>query len=138
MRSERGSVTVFAVGVLVLAFLLVVGLAGIGQVLVARNKVVTAAEAGALAAAPVTFRPFGASGSATAEAAELVRANGAELVACSCDHNPGYDPRTATVTARLLVTVLGFRKITLEATAAAEFRPVALLDRPELRSVTGR
>ena len=130
--------TVFAVGMLVLAFLLVVGLAGIGQVLVARNKVVTAAEAGALAAAPVTFRPFGASGSATGEAAKLVQANGAELIACSCVHDPGYDPRTVTVTVRLIVAVLGLREVVLEATAAAEFRPVALLDGPELRSVTGR
>ena len=61
--------TVFAVGVLVLGFLLVVALAAVGQVLIARSRVVTAAEAGALAAAPVTFRPFGAAGSATAEAA---------------------------------------------------------------------
>ena len=133
MRSERGSVTVFAVGVLVLAFLLVVGLAGIGQVLVARNRVATAAEAGALAAAPVTFRPFGASGSAIEEAARLVRANGAELMVCSCAHDPGYDPRTVIVTVRSTVTVLGLREVTLEAIAAAEFRPIALLDGPETR-----
>ena len=128
MNSERGSVTVAAVGALTLGFLLVVGLAGIGQLFIARSKVVAAAEAGALAAAPVTFRPFGASGSATAEAAKLVRANGAELTRCSCTHDPGYDPRTAIVTARMTVAVLGFREVTLEATAAAEFRPVALLD----------
>ena len=138
LRSERGSVTVFAVGVLVLGFLLVVALAGVGQVLVARSRVVTAAEAGALAAAPVTFRPFGADGSATAEAALLVRANGAELLSCSCLHDPGYAPRTVTVTARLPVTVLGLGEMTLEAAAAAEFRPVALLDGPELRSAVDR
>lgn len=123
--------TVFAVGVLVLAFMLLVGLAGIGQVVLARSRVVTAAEAGALAAAPVTFRPFGASGSATEEAARLVRANGAELMVCSCAHDPGYDPRTVIVTVRLTVTILGLREVTLEATATAEFRPVALLDGPE-------
>ena len=138
LRSERGSVTVFAVGVLLFGFLLVVALAGVGQVLVVRSRVVTAAEAGALAAAPVTFRPFGADGSATAEAARLVRANGAELLSCSCTHDPGYAPRTVTVTVRLPVTVLGLGEMTLEATAAAEFRPVALLDGPELRPVAGR
>lgn len=138
LRSERGSVTVFAVGVLLFGFLLVVALAGVGQVLVVRSRVVTAAEAGALAAAPVTFRPFGAAGSATAEAARLVRANGAELLSCSCAHDPGYAPRTVTVTVRLPVTVLGLGEMTLEATAAAEFRPVALLDGPELRPVAGR
>lgn len=137
--SERGSVTVVAVGVLTFGFVLVVALAGIGQVLVARTKVVTAAEAGALAAAPVTFRPFGALGAPAAEADRMVRANGAELVACVCPHDPGYDPRTATVTARLAVAVLGFREITLQATAAAEFSPVDLLDGSDdgLPRVTG-
>ena len=135
MRSERGSVSVLVVGVSVLACALVVGLAGMGQILLARERAVAAAEAGALAAAPVTFRPFGATGSATEEAAKLVRANGAELMACSCDHDPGYDPRTVTVTARLTVAVLGFRTVTLEATAAAEFRPVALLENRELDPV---
>ena len=125
LRSERGSVTVFAVGVLVLGFLLVVALAAVGQVLIARSRVVTAAEAGALAAAPVTFRPFGAAGSATAEAALLVRANGAELLSCSCSHDPGYAPRTVTVTARLPVTVLGLGEMTLE--ADPDRLPTALL-----------
>lgn len=127
MSSERGSITVLSVSALVLVFLLAVGVAGVGQVLVARARAVTAAEAGALAAAPVTFRPFGASGSAADEAARLVRANGAEFLSCSCDHDPGYSPRTVMVTARWTVTVLGLRDIGLEATAAAEFRPVELL-----------
>ena len=119
--------TIMSVGALVLVFALLVGMAGVAQVLVARIRVVTAAEAGALAAAPVTFRPFGASGSAVGEAARLVRANGADFVSCSCDHDPGYAPRTATVTARLTVAVLGIRDIGLEATAVAEFSPVVLL-----------
>ena len=131
MRSERGSVSLFAAGVLVMIGTLIAGLAGIGQVLLARSQAVTAAEAGALAAAPVTFRPFGATGSAASEAARLVRANGARLVACTCTHDPGYEPRTVTVTVRVPVAVLGLREFTLEASAAAEFRPVALLDVPE-------
>lgn len=91
LRSERGSVSVFVVAVLVVGFLLVVAVAGIGQVVLARERVVTEAEAGALAAAPVTFRSFGASGSATAEAERFVQANGASLVKCDCAHNPRYD-----------------------------------------------
>ena len=129
--------TVAAVGVLVFGFLLVVAVSGIGQVVIARTKVVTAAEAGALAAAPVTFRPFGASGSPTAEADRLVRANGAELVRCICPYDPGYDPRTAVVTARLTVAVLGFREVTMQATAAAEFSPVVLLDGPNIGAADG-
>lgn len=127
MRSERGSAAIAAVGVVVLGFVLMVGLAGVGKVVLARSKVVAAAEAGALAAAPVTFRPFGATGSPSAEADRLVRANGAVLVRCYCPYDPGYGPRTVVVTARLRATVLGIREMTLEATAAAEFSPVALL-----------
>ena len=74
--------------VIPLVFLLIAGIMEVA--VVARTSL-------QLAAAPVTFRPFGAAGSATAEAAWLVRA-----------------------------------------TAAAEFRPVALLDGPELRPVAGR
>ena len=125
-RSERGSVSVLVVTVLTLGFLLAVAVTGIGQVLVARERLITAAEAGALAAAPVTFRPFGASGSPGAEADRLVRSNGAELVRCYCSYDPQYNSRTVTVTARLAVTVLGLREIDLEYTAAAEFRPVDL------------
>ena len=127
MRSERGSAAIAAVGAVVLGLVLMVGLAGIGQVVLAREKVVAAAEAGALAAAPVTFRPFGATGSPSAEADRLVRANGAVLVRCYCRSDPGYSPRTAVVTARLKLAVLGIREVTLEATAAAEFSPVAVL-----------
>lgn len=133
MRSERGSAAIAAVGLVVLGFMLMVGLAGIAQVVLARAKVVAAAEAGALAAAPVTFRPFGATGSPSAEADRLVRANGARLVRCSCPYDSGYGPRTVVVTARLSTTVLGLREMTLRATAAAEFSPVALLVRPGTR-----
>ena len=128
-RSDRGSVSVFVVATSMMGFLLVVALVGIGQFVVARERVAAAAEAGALAAAPVTFRPFGAPGSAVAEAERLVRANGAELVRCDCSHSPRYHTRTATVTARLAVTVLGFQRIDLQYTAAAEFRPVDLIHR---------
>ena len=130
LKREQGSVSVFVVAALILGFLLAVAVAGIGQVVVARERVVAAAEAGALAAAPVTFRSFGASGSAAGEADRLVRANGALLVRCDCSHNPRYDSRTATVTARLRVAVLGFQEIDLEHTAAAEFRPVDLISEP--------
>ena len=120
--------TVVAVGVLIIGCLIAVALAGIGQLAIARTKAVTAAEAGALAAAPVTFRPFGTSGSPRAEADRLVRANGAVLVRCICPYDSRYDSRTVTVTARIRVAVLGFREVTLDAVAAAEFSPVALLD----------
>lgn len=127
MGTDRGSVSVFAAGALVLALVLAAGVTAIGQVLIARNRIIAAAEAGALAAAPVTFRPFGAAGSATDEAARLVRSNGATLVRCDCRPNPGYGARTVIVTASANVNVMGIRETRIEATAAAEFRPMALL-----------
>lgn len=130
MSRDRGSVTVLAVGALVLALILVVGVTAIGQVLIARNRVIAAAEAGALAAAPVTFRPFGATGSASEEASRLVHSNGATLVRCDCRPDRGYAPRTVVVTAMVTIDVLGLREWSLEATAAAEFRPVAVLVGP--------
>lgn len=130
ISADRGSVTVFAIAAIVLALVLMTGATAVGQVLVARNRVVAAAEAGALAAAPVTFRPFGATGSAIDEAARLVRSNGATLVRCACPPDRRYGPRTVVVTARAYVDVLGLREMSVEATAAAEFRPVALLVGP--------
>ena len=130
MGSDRGSVTVFAIGALALALVLMAGVTAIGQVVIARNRVTAAAEAGALAAAPVTFRPFGAAGSATDEAARMVRSNGATLIRCDCRPDPGYNPRTATVTAMVKVNVMGLRETRIEASAVAEFRPVALLAGP--------
>ena len=130
ISADRGSVTVFAIAAIVLALVLMAGATAVGQVLVARNRVTAAAEAGALAAAPVTFRPFGATGSAIDEAARLVRANGATLLRCDCRPDRGYDPRTVAVTATVTVDVLGIREVSMEATAVAEFRPVALLVGP--------
>lgn len=127
MGTDRGSVTVFAVGALVLALVLAAGVTAIGQVLIARNRVIAAAEAGALAAAPVTFRPFGTTGSATDEATRLVHSNGATLVRCDCRPDPGYGARAVIVTAAANVNVMGLRETKIEATAGAEFRPVALL-----------
>lgn len=127
ISADRGSVTVLAVGALVLALLLAAGVTAIGQVLIARSRVIAAAEAGALAAAPVTFRPFGAAGSPTDEATRLVRSNGATLVRCDCRPDPGYGARTVIVTATANVNVMGLRETRIEATAAAEFRPVDLL-----------
>lgn len=122
--------TVLTVGVLVLALVLAAGVTAIGQVSIARNRVTAAAEAGALAAAPVTFRPFGATGSAVDEAARLVHSNGAKLIRCDCRPDRGYHPRTVAVTATVDVDVLGLREVSIEATAVAEFRPVALLVGP--------
>lgn len=127
MRSERGSVTAAILGVAAVTMAVAAGLAGTGQILSARGTALAAAEAAALAAAPVTFRPFGAAGSPREEAARYARSNGAELVECLCPPEPGYEARTAAVKVRVRGSVLGLFPITVEAAAAAEFRPAALL-----------
>lgn len=127
MSLERGSVTVAFLGVAAAALAVAAGLAGAGQVLAARGSALAAAEAAALAAAPVTFRPFGASGTPREEAARYARSNGAELLECLCPLQPGYEARTAAVKVRVRGSALGLVPITVEATAAAEFRPMLLL-----------
>ena len=127
MRTERGSVTVLLVGILVFGFTLVVALAGIGQVVVARAEGGHRRRSWSAGGGPGHVPPVRSIGIPHHEAAKMVRANGAVLVRCACPHDPGYGPRTAVVTARLRTAILGLREVTLEATAAAEFTPVALL-----------
>ena len=76
------SLLLLAVGgfVVVLAVLL----ADLGGFLAARLQASAAADAAALAAAPVTFRRFGSAGTPIDEAARFAVANGARLVTCRC------------------------------------------------------
>ena len=128
--SERGSVTVLMAGVVGLGLAVVLGLAAVGQLLIARASASAAADAGALAAAPVTFRQFGASGSAADEARRFASANGARLVRCDCSSNSTYAARIVIVEVAIDVVVLGRFATTVSATSAAEFLPVELLGIP--------
>lgn len=127
MRDEQGSVTVVTVGVIAVGLLLVVGLVAVGQLAAGRIQATNAADAAALAAAPVTFRPFGAEGSPLDEAAIFAAANGAEVVACRCPLDSSYAQRTVTVTVQIEVDVVGYWGVTIRATSSAEFRPTVLL-----------
>ena len=100
----------------------------VGQYLIGYAQAQGAADAAALAAAPVTFRPFGAAGSARREATIFATANGAELVACRCDPDPSWDARTAVVTVRRTFRVVLFGEQSVEATSRAEFMPARLLE----------
>src|SRR5438552_3448337 len=83
MRSEGGSVSVVAAGVMVLTVVLTMGAADVGRALVAQARARTAADAAALAAAQELALP---SGRSPAEVASeyAVRDDG-ELLSCSCD-----------------------------------------------------
>lgn len=126
---ERGSLPVL-VGVVALVALLALALAGSGILVSTYARAATAADAAALAAAPVTFHPFGARGSPTQEAGRLARVNGARLVACECAPDPTWVERTVTVTVERVVTVPWGQTLSVRATSRATFDPVRLLEAP--------
>lgn len=83
IRDERGSGGVLALAVLAVLALLAVTAVGIGSALAARQRVVAAADAGALAAADtaIGIHP----GVPCAIAADVVAAHGATLAACEVE-----------------------------------------------------
>ena len=124
---ERGGVAVLLLGVAAVAMLLGAVLGGVGAYLRARVEAVAAADAAALAAAPVTFLPFGAEGSPADEAARFAAANGARLLACACPVDPSWEPRTVSGRVAREVRVWPLGPLTVVAVSRAEFEPALLL-----------
>jgi hypothetical protein len=118
---------VIGTALMAMIVLLIVGVAGAGMIVATHSSVATAADAAALAAAPVTFRPFGATGSARAEAARFARANGATIVSCRCRQDPMWSVRTVAVTVERLVRTPWGQTLRIRATSRATFDPTALL-----------
>lgn len=108
--------------------LMTLSVAAVGQYLVAAGSAQTAADAAALAAAPVTFRPFGATGTAREEAARFARENDARLVSCECRHDSGWAVRRVEVRVARSVTLVLFGSRKVEAVGRAEFAPALLLE----------
>ena len=125
--AESGSIVI---GTAMVAFVLVmiVAVGSVGGAIGAYTKASAAADAAALAAAPVTFRPFGASGTPTREAALFATANGAVLTSCQCPVNRSWDTRTVVVTVARTVSVMGIGTVRVRATSRATFEPAALLN----------
>ena len=131
MTSERGSVAIVAAALIGLLAVLTAGLGGLAQVVAARGQAQMAADAAALAAAPVTFRMFGAHGSARGEAGRFAEANSARLVRCAgCESDPSWQSRIVEVVVSVEVNVLGLGVSSVSAKSAAEFNPVLLLGAP--------
>jgi len=124
--SESGSIVVGA-ALVGFVLMMIVAVASVGAALGAYTKAAGAADAAALAAAPVTFRPFGASGSPTREAALFASANGTTLVSCVCPVDRSWNQRTVTVTVERPVTIMGIGTARVHATSRATFEPAALL-----------
>jgi secretion/DNA translocation related TadE-like protein len=130
--SERGSVSILAVGLIGMLVVLGLMLGAAGQVLTARSRVQAAADAAALAAAPVTFRRFGSSGDPAAEAARFAEANGVRLIRCFCPIDRSWHSRIVEVEVGEEINLIGMGLTEVRAKAAAEFIPVQLLPLDDL------
>lgn len=130
MTGQRGAATLPLLGIVVLLVMLTLVLVDLGRYLGARLQAAAAADAAALAAAPVTFRPFGASGTAAAEASHFAEANGARLESCACSHDPTWETREVEVVVSRDVELFVFGGHTVTAASRAEFAPTRLVHPP--------
>ena len=128
MSSDRGAVTVVLLAVATATLVVALAVVAVGQFLAGHATARMAADAAALAAAPVTFRPFGAEGTPAQEAARFAGLNGSRLVSCVCPLDESWDIRTAQVTVERTFTVVLFGAQTVRASARAEFAPTRLLE----------
>ena len=129
MSTESGVAGVLVAGLAAVAMVLGLLVADVARTVATRAQVTAAADAAALAAAPATFARFGTSGDPVRAAAEMAAANGVELVECSCRIDRSWETRRVTVTVTTPVDLLFLGDRLLTATAAAEFRPIALAGR---------
>jgi len=125
--NQRGSAAVLLVAVAGFVLLLAVVLGAIGVCLRARVEAVAAADAAALAAAPVTFAAFGAEADPAAEASRFAALNGTRLLECACPVDPSWEPRTVTVRVARDVVLWPMGSVTVTAVGRAEFVPALLL-----------
>lgn len=125
--NDRGTVTLVMLAVGGLVMLLMTALVAVAGIQSARLRATTAADAAALAAAPVTFLPFGASGTPAQEAGRFAGLNGGVMLSCRCPIDRSFAGRSVEVRVRTSVAapLLGF--VTVEAVGRAEFVPAALL-----------
>lgn len=126
MRRDEGAAGLLVLAVAVIALLLGLLVIDVATFLHARSRAQVAADAAALAAAPVTFRPFGADGSPGDEAALFADANGARLVICRCPVDGSWDARTVVVEASVRIDPIVLPATEVRATGRAEFVPTSL------------
>lgn len=128
--NEDGAAGLVLLGLIGVLLLFGIALGSMGAYLRMRVEAGATADAAALAAAPVTFLPFGAAGTAEAEAGRFTRMNGFDLISCVCPQDPSWEARTVTVTVGRTLRLWPIGTVTVEATSRAEFAPALLLDGP--------
>jgi len=114
-------------GLVVVVLVLALGVGAVGAGVAGYVQAAGAADAAALAAAPVTFRPFGATGSPVHEASRFAVANGTRLIRCICRVDRSWNTRTVTVIVERPISLPGLGRFTVRATSRATFEPAALL-----------
>jgi len=125
---ESGSAGLAVIGGVGLLLVLVAWLTALAVVMRAHLDATTAADSAALAAAPVTFLPFGAKGSPTDEASRFAQLNGAELMWCRCPLDSSFGTRTVEVRVAKIVDLPILGETTVQATGRAEFEPARLFE----------
>lgn len=123
---ERGSMLI-GFGLCVVLMLFIVGVSMVGAVASAYATAASAADAAALASAPVTFLPFGATGTPQQEASRFAEANGTTLVSCSCPVDPSWSKRTVSVSVVRTITLPIVGSLRVVATSRADFDPMKLV-----------
>lgn len=122
MNGERGSITLVTAAVIALAFVVTMGAADLGRVLIARSHARTAADAAALAAVQELALP---TGRLPAEvAADFAARNGAALTACTCE------PETFEAVVQVAVEVDGLLLLPGARTVAARARAIVAMPTP--------
>ncbi len=113
MRSERGGASLIVAALIAVTLLLAVLVSDVAALVQARAQLTTAADAAALAAAPVTFATFGAAGTPAAEAAAFAEANGVILIECRCPVDRSWASREVAVVVAVSVDLilLGHREM---------------------------
>ena len=120
---DRGSASIVTAGLAALIVVLAAGLGVAAQLLAAWSQASVAADAAALAAAPITFL----GGSPEREAARFARANGARLAWCACPVDLSFEPRTVEVQVTVQAGLPGLGGLSIPATARAEFDPIGVV-----------
>ena len=136
LSADRGAAAILMLAVALVVAALGTVVADTGRYLFAASQAQTAADAAALAAAPVTFRPFGARGTARQEAARFASANGATLTLCRCRQDGSFEDREVVVAVRIVVNTVLRGRLTVRAESRAKFRPSMLVTWD--RAVRGR
>jgi len=121
--SDRGSGSVIAIVALAMIALVGLGTLATAQIVIGRSRATAAADAAALAAAPMTFPPVAEGRSPVEGARALAEANGAQLVACRCPRVESFESRRVEVTVAFPVELPMLGRRWIHATSAAEFVP---------------